>query len=134
MGNFQCCARIINRLFCAVAYSREVEPASHEESASSKHFWQQQSDAKKGRRKAGLFNPRRQMTRRSVLRRDRTAEPVVDASGDDIDVLTDTALSRQCASREGYAVVHEVIGLVLHEHVIVFDAGRPVRMTRAPRR
>ena len=80
-----------------------------------------QPNKKAGARPA-FSNLGTQVTRRSV-----PAELVVDASGDDINVLTDAALGHLHASRDDRAVAHEAIGLVLHEHVIVFDAGRPVR-------
>src|SRR5689334_20834288 len=62
-----------------------------------------------------------------VAQRSVRAELVVDASGDEIDILTDAALGHEQARSEDGAVADEVIGPVLHEQVIVFDAGRPVR-------
>ena len=59
---------------------------------------------------------------KSILRDDRAAEPVVQAGGDEIDVLTDAIGAEGSAGRRG-----EVIGTVLHEQVIVLDANRPVR-------
>src|ERR1700754_500744 len=58
----------------------------------------------------------------SVLCDDRAAELVVQASGDQIDVLADTIAAERQAARGG-----EVVGLVLHEQVVVFDADRPIR-------
>src|SRR5947207_11286892 len=59
---------------------------------------------------------------RSVLRDDRAAELVVQAGGDEIDVLTDAVGAEGEAARRG-----EGVGTVLHEQVIVLDANRPVR-------
>ena len=59
---------------------------------------------------------------RSVSRDARAAELVVQAGGDEIDVLTDAVGAEGEAARCG-----EVIGTVLHEQVIVLDANRPVR-------
>src|SRR5215216_1330424 len=59
---------------------------------------------------------------RSVLRNDRATPAVVDADGDEIDVLADAVGAEEDASR-----VDEGVGAVLHEQVVVFDAGRPVR-------
>src|SRR5947207_1400168 len=59
---------------------------------------------------------------RSVRRDDRAAELVVQAGGDEIDVLTDAVGAEGEAARRG-----EGVGTVLHEQVIVLDANRPVR-------
>ena len=55
---------------------------------------------------------------RSVLRDDRAAELVVQAGGDEVDVLTDAVGAEGEAARRG-----EVVGTVLHEQVIVLDAN-----------
>ena len=55
---------------------------------------------------------------RSVLRDHRAAELVVQAGGDEIDVLTDAVGAEGEAARRG-----EVVGTVLHEQVIVLDAN-----------
>jgi hypothetical protein len=60
--------------------------------------------------------------RRSVLRDHRAAELVVHADRDEIDVLTDAVGARGHAGRRG-----EGKGTILHEQVIVFHRGRPVR-------
>src|SRR5260221_5239182 len=59
----------------------------------------------------------------SVLGDDRAAELVVQASGDEIDVLTDAIAADQHAGRIG-----EVVGLVLHEQMVVFETDRPGRI------
>src|SRR4051812_40710771 len=58
----------------------------------------------------------------SILRDHRAAELVVHADGDEIDVLTDAIGTDEGAGRRG-----EAQGAILHEHVIVFHRGRPVR-------
>src|SRR5260221_2223750 len=58
----------------------------------------------------------------SVLRDDRAAELVVQAGGDQIDVLTDAIVADQQASAIG-----EGVGLVLHEQMVVFETDRPIR-------
>src|SRR6478752_5035150 len=63
----------------------------------------------------------------SVLGDDRAAPAIIDADGDEIDVLADARDIEHGAGDTGDAVVEQGVGLVLHEHVIVFDAGRPVR-------
>src|SRR3954470_24221915 len=60
--------------------------------------------------------------RSSVLRDDRATPAVVDAHGGDVDVLAD-AVDRG----EQAGSVPEAEGLILHEHVVVFDRCRPVR-------
>jgi hypothetical protein len=55
---------------------------------------------------------------RSVPRHGRAAELVVQAGGDEIDVLTDAVGAEGGAARRG-----EVVGTVLHEQVIVLDAN-----------
>src|SRR3954462_5924472 len=82
---------------------------------------------KKPRARPGAFRHVRRSARKSVLvssvlGEDRAAELVVQASGDEIDVLADAIAADHAAERAG-----EVVGLVLHEQVIVFDADRPVR-------
>src|SRR4029079_17252974 len=126
MRDFQCRARIINRLFVPWSFQAKRIPVCVRKARPKESFGSssQQCGTKKGRRKAGLFLGT-QVTRRSVPRGGRTAEPVVDARGDDINVLTDADLGHE-AGRDDAAVAHAAIGLVLHEHVIVFDAGRPV--------
>src|SRR6187549_889250 len=64
---------------------------------------------------------------RSVLRDDRATPTVVDTGGNQIDVLTDAIGGERRAGRAEQTVVGEGVGLVLHEHVIVVDAERPVR-------
>src|SRR5215213_8142430 len=59
---------------------------------------------------------------RSVSRDGRAAELVVQASSDEIDVLTDAIGAEEAAARRS-----EGVGTVLHEQVIVLDANRPVR-------
>src|SRR5262249_11258965 len=65
---------------------------------------------------------RRKALLRSVAGDDRTAELVVDAGGEEIDVLLDVVGAGRNASRRDERVI-----LRAHEHVIVLDAGRPVR-------
>ena len=77
MGNFQCRVRIINGLFAPGYFGSSG----------------QQTRTKKGRRKAGLFSILgTQVAQKSVLRYGWAAEPVVEAGGNDIDVLADAAL------------------------------------------
>src|SRR5688500_12046734 len=69
------------------------------------------------------------MQRSSILRDHRATPAIVDADGDEIDVLTDALVERHAGRADGSdsAVAHKGMGTILHEHVIVFDAGRPVR-------
>src|ERR1700738_4856568 len=67
------------------------------------------------------------MKRRSVLRDHRATPTVVDADGDEIDVLANTFVREDRSGRNGNASVHQSNVPVVHEHVIVFDRGRPVR-------
>ena len=61
------------------------------------------------------------LKRRSVLRDDRATPAIVDANGDEIDVIADAI------GAEGEAAWRDEAKIaVLHEQVIVFDAGRPV--------
>src|SRR5215475_2309500 len=53
----------------------------------------------------------------SVLGNNRSTEPVVDAGGEEVDVLLDTV-----GLQEG-----ESNGLPVHEQVVVLEADRPVR-------
>src|SRR5882757_9787449 len=62
------------------------------------------------------------MRGKSVTADDRAAKTVVDARGDEIDVLTDAIRLEKHTTRRG-----EGKGLILHEQVVVFDADRPVR-------
>src|SRR5215218_10438784 len=67
------------------------------------------------------FRIRYASSRRSVLPDDRATPAVVDARSDDIDVLADPLRGEEGAGR-----VDEGLGAVLHEQVIVLDAGGPV--------
>src|SRR6478735_787737 len=58
----------------------------------------------------------------SVLGDHGAAELVVQADGDEIDVLTDAIGTEEGAGRGG-----EGQGTILHEQMIVFDRSRPVR-------
>src|SRR5438552_7306030 len=66
-------------------------------------------------------------SRSSVFRDDRATPAIVDADGDEIDVLTDADVIEHRAGYTGDAVVEEGVGAVPHEQMIVFDRGRPVR-------
>src|ERR1700712_3358899 len=83
----------------------------------------------KGRREAGLSLFRFDGSRSSVLRDDRTTPTIVDADGDEIDVLTDALVEHQAGRADSgdSAVAREGVGAVAHEHMIVFDSCRPVR-------
>ena len=59
---------------------------------------------------------------KSVTADDRAAKPVVDARGDEINVLTDAVSSNKDSGRG-----REGESLILYEQVVVFDADRPVR-------
>src|SRR6266702_8608552 len=61
---------------------------------------------------------------KSVLPDDRTTpvKAVVDARGEEIDVLTNAVSANKDSGR-----VREGESLILHEQVVVFDADRPVR-------
>src|SRR5258708_32083179 len=61
----------------------------------------------------------------SVFRDHRTAPTIVDARGDEIDVLTDAVVARDDANRGSNRGEVEITAA--HEQVIIFDTGRPVR-------
>src|SRR5260221_14662509 len=63
----------------------------------------------------------------SVLPNNRAAPTVVDPRGDEIDVLTDTLVFEQRASRSEETVIGESHVPALQEQVIVLDANRPIR-------
>src|SRR3954453_11329471 len=63
----------------------------------------------------------------SVLRDDRAAESVVDAGGDQINVLADAVSARERADRRQRAVGGERDVMAAHEQMVVFEADRPVR-------
>src|SRR5882757_9004454 len=85
--------------------------------------WQQRGDAQTKRPALGRpFVSNLSCLRRSVLRDHRATPAVVDADGDEIDVLTDAIGAEEEAARRG-----EGVGLVLHEQMIVFERSRPVR-------
>src|SRR3954469_938010 len=63
----------------------------------------------------------------SVLRDDRAAESVVDAGGDQINVLADAVSARERADRRQRAVGGERDVVTAHEQMVVFEADRPVR-------
>src|SRR5438132_8970834 len=64
---------------------------------------------------------------RSVFGDDRATPAVVDADCDEIDILTDAGDIEHRAGDTGDAVAEQGVGLILHEQMIVFDRGRPVR-------
>src|SRR5436190_941315 len=66
-------------------------------------------------------------SRSSVFCDDRAAPAIVDADGDEIDVLADAIVAEHRAVHTEHAVVEEGDGTILHEQMIVFDPGRPVR-------
>src|SRR6476620_1363133 len=79
---------------------------------------------------AGLVYWRLRNWTRSVSRCDRsavtaavTAEAIVDAHGDHIDVLGDPV---ECTGNDGIGYRERIV-CITHEEVIVFNAGRPIR-------
>src|SRR5690242_3108067 len=62
----------------------------------------------------------------SILGDDRAAPAIVDADGDEIDVLLDALVEGQ-ASSTNHAIGGEGVGAVAHEQVVVLDRRRPVR-------
>src|SRR3954468_4747366 len=67
------------------------------------------------------------MPRISVLRDDRTAPAIVDADGNEVDVLTDALRAEEVTDRDQGTVADKVVAALAHEEVVVFDRGRPVR-------
>src|SRR5215475_2667219 len=59
--------------------------------------------------------------RGSVLGNNRPAEPVIDAGGEEVDVLLD-AVARDAQPRRD-----ESDGLPVHEQVVILEADRPIR-------